>query len=606
MRLACLSALLLVLETTAHWGRSSKNRYAEWLPNWMQDLTEEFTDASGMYSWPKWQRKICKAELQRNLQTERENSKRLDRELQKERALKQQNEIQLEKDRRQQASDAKLLTKVEKQLHNERRRANKADELLQSKQASGAKVLAQLELQVENQRQQANKAKEELRRTQDQLLNTEERIMKLETLVGVEKRRADNATAELKSVHNKLLLLRQSQECQLCPEPLLQTASDRTSQSDQDEEAAKAMGTTLRGCPSQNDDSVSTLSGVSVALIAGLCAAAWLVQSLKGKLNLALAELSAKSSRLSIAEAEISCELGGMMKLNQSSSNLGTDFTYHIFDEMKDQEKMRFIKIQCSGVYHRNVAVEIIFNGCVVNISRQPSEGVGGTEWSQRFQFRPSEGLFEFKEDQAALEAGYLTLVFRATDYQRRIFRFPKHFDMSAADTDGAYEFPEESTGGNGTEASMRGGTAPGRLELTAAAAEFGLQAVAAPEAETSGSPVDTEDYEATVKAIALAATVQGSASCGVDANTGTALLTSPSKGEKMVPPTSLGASVADHTAEEVDTRIEQESEGTADNDGKENPPSHAQAPFQNSECASSQVNSEDFEKVQDIEDVGF
>lgn len=142
--------------------------------------------------------------------------------------------------------------------------------------------------------------------------------------------------------------------------------------------------------------------------------------------------------------------------------------------------------------------MEIIFNGCVVTISRKPSEGVDGVEWSQRFQFRPSEGLFEMKEDQAALEAGYLTLVFRATDYQSRMFRFPKHFDMSSADVDGTYDFPQDSAGGlkmpsvhgNGTERSNgRGvGTAPWRLEMTMAEVMGQTSG-----ADTSGSPADTD-----------------------------------------------------------------------------------------------------------------
>merc|ERR1712176_644748 len=72
--------------------------------------------------------------------------------------------------------------------------------------------------------------------------------------------------------------------------------------------------------------------------------------------------------------------------------------------------------------------------GCIVTIARQASQGVDGAEWSQKFEFEPEEGMFEFKEDQTKLEHGYLTLVFRTYTFQGRIFRFPTHFDLSADD----------------------------------------------------------------------------------------------------------------------------------------------------------------------------
>jgi HSP20 family molecular chaperone IbpA len=120
------------------------------------------------------------------------------------------------------------------------------------------------------------------------------------------------------------------------------------------------------------------------------------------------------------------------------------DFPFHIYDEPIDQGISRSIKVQCPGVRHADVHVDIIFNGCVVTISRQASQGVQGTEWSQRFQFKSAEGSFEFKEDQARLEHGILTLTCLSYAFQRRPFRFPIHFDLAAEDVGGFWDHHED------------------------------------------------------------------------------------------------------------------------------------------------------------------
>merc|ERR1719482_2344884 len=110
------------------------------------------------------------------------------------------------------------------------------------------------------------------------------------------------------------------------------------------------------------------------------------------------AKLESVQAELDSVQTELNSEVGGMMKADLESKHLGTDFTYHIHDEQVEDGILRSIKIQCPGVRHNEISIEIVFNGCVVTINRQASRGVVAAEWVQKFQFRPSQGLFEFKE----------------------------------------------------------------------------------------------------------------------------------------------------------------------------------------------------------------
>merc|ERR1719502_519143 len=194
-----------------------------------------------------------------------------------------------------------------------------------------------------------------------------------------------------------------------------------------------------------------------------------------------------------------------------SGQQLGTDFTYYIHNETVGDAIVRSIKIQCPGVKHDEVSMDIIYNGCVVTINRKASRGVVATEWRKKFQFRPSQGLFEFKEDQAALDRGYLTIVFQAYKFQNRTFKFPGYFDLSEADADGAWEYSQEIQQPTITEPSIYGGgahsqreSAPGRLELSAADAAFAnhLAKRYVGEAQTCGGSIETESYDATLAMI--------------------------------------------------------------------------------------------------------
>lgn len=122
-----------------------------------------------------------------------------------------------------------------------------------------------------------------------------------------------------------------------------------------------------------------------------------------------------------------------LMKVSGRVGELGKDFAWVVHDERPSQ---RVIKVQCPGVSQRNVEVEIIFNGCVPTIRRPGSEGVQPATWSRCFQFHPSDGLFEFREDLAVLDQGILHLVFepiRARS-QGHAFRFPELFSLSDGD----------------------------------------------------------------------------------------------------------------------------------------------------------------------------
>jgi len=127
------------------------------------------------------------------------------------------------------------------------------------------------------------------------------------------------------------------------------------------------------------------------------------------------------------------------------AGDLGHDFAFQVFDtDFVDSQTMRLVKVQCPGVAHEDVEVQLIFNGCEVTIARKASSGVEAITWRRRFYFKPSDGLFEFKEDQMQLERGFLHLVFTAYNFQSRVIRFPDHFTMNAVDNDGCWEIDSE------------------------------------------------------------------------------------------------------------------------------------------------------------------
>eukprot|EP00927_Polykrikos_kofoidii_P074264 TRINITY_DN7024_c0_g2_i1.p1 TRINITY_DN7024_c0_g2~~TRINITY_DN7024_c0_g2_i1.p1 ORF type:complete len:646 (+),score=121.54 TRINITY_DN7024_c0_g2_i1:130-2067(+) len=109
------------------------------------------------------------------------------------------------------------------------------------------------------------------------------------------------------------------------------------------------------------------------------------------------------------------------------------EFAFCTRDKRTDYGITRVITVQCPGVDHSGVNIEIIFNGCVISLKRPESSGLKKALWKKRFDFEVSDGLFEFKEDQAQLENGVLQVVF---SFHSRMFRFPKLGKRDSTDID--------------------------------------------------------------------------------------------------------------------------------------------------------------------------
>jgi len=154
-----------------------------------------------------------------------------------------------------------------------------------------------------------------------------------------------------------------------------------------------------------------------------------------------VSEMRMKSKRISILEQELHAEFGDMVCIGDSDNGLGSDFGFCVFNTEINQEIVRLIKVQCPGVKHSDVEIELIFNGCEVSIHRQASRGVASATWKRRFQFKPSDGLFEFREEQMMLEDGFLQLVFHASGFQNRRVLFPRHFNLSESDADACWDY---------------------------------------------------------------------------------------------------------------------------------------------------------------------
>lgn len=166
-----------------------------------------------------------------------------------------------------------------------------------------------------------------------------------------------------------------------------------------------------------------------------------------------LLEVRGKKKRISALEQELHAEFGSMVCVGDSDGGLGSDFGFCVFNTEINQEAVRLIKIQCPGVKHADVEIELVFNGCEVIIRRQASRGVTGSTWTRRFQFKPSDGLFEFREEQMVLEDGFLQLVFRACAFETRSVLFPRHFSLADTDTDACWDYAADGEVERGDDA---------------------------------------------------------------------------------------------------------------------------------------------------------
>lgn len=199
---------------------------------------------------------------------------------------------------------------------------------------------------------------------------------------------------------------------------------------------------TLPECmlPMQDLDIGIKLIGTAIAIMVAACA------GVCGKRHLSLlTEVARKRKQISRLEQELQAEVGDMVSVGDSSQGLGSDFGFCIFDTEINQEAVRLIKMQCPGVKHADVEIELIFNGCEVTIHRQASRGVDSATWKRRFQFKPSDALFEFREEQMLLEDGFLQLVFRTCGFQSRLVFFPRHFNLADSDADARWDYAADT-----------------------------------------------------------------------------------------------------------------------------------------------------------------
>merc|ERR1719193_2171499 len=72
----------------------------------------------------------------------------------------------------------------------------------------------------------------------------------------------------------------------------------------------------------------------------------------------AASKFQKEASRL---QMELSEELGGTIKIDGHPGELSTEFSYHIFDKTTEEASVRTIKVQCPGVRHDDVRIELVF-----------------------------------------------------------------------------------------------------------------------------------------------------------------------------------------------------------------------------------------------------
>eukprot|EP00930_Biecheleria_cincta_P034237 TRINITY_DN23675_c0_g1_i1.p1 TRINITY_DN23675_c0_g1~~TRINITY_DN23675_c0_g1_i1.p1 ORF type:complete len:456 (+),score=55.26 TRINITY_DN23675_c0_g1_i1:91-1458(+) len=136
----------------------------------------------------------------------------------------------------------------------------------------------------------------------------------------------------------------------------------------------------------------------------------------------------------------------------EEEPQLDAGIYFAIFCSQADGADVRVIKIQCPGVEHSGIEVDLICNGCEVSIRREASLGVDALSWTKRFHFAAEEGCFEFREDRMQLEHGFLQLTFEARSLPARRVRFPQHYSLAVAD--GGLLWDETSTSAESIDAA--------------------------------------------------------------------------------------------------------------------------------------------------------
>eukprot|EP00927_Polykrikos_kofoidii_P074263 TRINITY_DN7024_c0_g1_i2.p1 TRINITY_DN7024_c0_g1~~TRINITY_DN7024_c0_g1_i2.p1 ORF type:complete len:687 (+),score=112.24 TRINITY_DN7024_c0_g1_i2:124-2184(+) len=192
-----------------------------------------------------------------------------------------------------------------------------------------------------------------------------------------------------------------------------------------------------------------TLSSLFVFAVVPLCLIAFICKLTCGMFSAALCSSHSAKEGLLGGSLQDEEALSSRLSTNPGCRNKGDvgtvtsttcgsvdescgEFTFCTRDKTTDDGIIRVITVQCPGVDHSGVNIELTFNGCVISLKRPGSSGLKGW-WKKRFDFEISDGLFEFKEDQAQLENGVLQVVF---SFHSRMFRFPKLGKRDSTDID--------------------------------------------------------------------------------------------------------------------------------------------------------------------------
>lgn len=133
-------------------------------------------------------------------------------------------------------------------------------------------------------------------------------------------------------------------------------------------------------------------------------------------------------------------------EMEASHANPG-DLRFIVYDEGCANERKRYVKVECPGVTHDDIEIEVVINGAVVKVTRQPSHGMCRVNWKKRFQFQLEEGHFELQEDEVHLAFGILYVPFRAHTPRSKVFRLPtKHLDLQKTDLSSSASVQEEDS----------------------------------------------------------------------------------------------------------------------------------------------------------------
>lgn len=162
------------------------------------------------------------------------------------------------------------------------------------------------------------------------------------------------------------------------------------------------------------------------------------------ELHVEKSKVARLSKRLQAAEASLA-QLNGMegsagkisSKASERQSRIKQhgvdDLSFVVYNKRREHWQERIVKIQCPGVTHQDIEIEIVVNGAIVKITREASQGVSRLDWKKKFQFPMEEGLFEFKEEEVTLELGILYIVFKLLTPKTRVFRLPQQFERPAS-----------------------------------------------------------------------------------------------------------------------------------------------------------------------------